>query len=199
MELTRLPARVPTACCSEAPARCGGNTVGAVGAGLARCELYAFDEMQHVSAIVAQPAAEASLAAFSRRPPKHHDWRSGSPRLMAGPPAIAPGSPARSRASTRSVCLLLSPERRPRRSRGAARAPRWTSSPVCERVRARASADAEVITIAALAIAAVATQSRLRAADAAYVWTARRVGVALVTADEELVKRSGVLCSVERA
>ncbi len=63
-------------------------------------------------------------------------------------------------------------------------------------------ADAEVITLgprAALAIAAVATQSRLRAADAAYVWTARRAGVALVTADEELVKRSGALCSVERA
>lgn len=62
-------------------------------------------------------------------------------------------------------------------------------------------ADAEVVTIgprAALAIAAVATQRRLRAADAAYVWAARREGVPLVTADEELIKR-GALCAIERA
>lgn len=62
--------------------------------------------------------------------------------------------------------------------------------------------DAEVFTIgprASLAIAAVATQSRLRAADSAYVWAARHAGVALVTVDEEMLRRSGLLCVVERA
>ena len=60
---------------------------------------------------------------------------------------------------------------------------------------------AEVITIGpvrAKQIAVVAVRTRLRAADAAYVWLAAREGVPLVTADNEVHTRAPPVCVVER-
>jgi predicted nucleic acid-binding protein len=50
---------------------------------------------------------------------------------------------------------------------------------------------------AARAISGVAARTRLRAADAAYVWVASSRGLPLVTLDEEISKRVGTLCQVE--
>ena len=49
---------------------------------------------------------------------------------------------------------------------------------------------------AAHAIARIAVQTRLRAADATYVWVAARTGLALVTADQEILMRAGAQCQV---
>jgi predicted nucleic acid-binding protein len=46
-------------------------------------------------------------------------------------------------------------------------------------------------------IAAVAATTRLRAADAIYVWLAATNGAALVTSDDEILQRVGTLCQVE--
>lgn len=50
---------------------------------------------------------------------------------------------------------------------------------------------------AARAIAQVVNATRLRAADAAYVWTASTRDVPLVTLDEEIGKRASGICRVE--
>jgi predicted nucleic acid-binding protein len=50
---------------------------------------------------------------------------------------------------------------------------------------------------AARAISGVAARTRLRAADAAYVWVASSRGLPLVTLDEEISKRVGTLCQIE--
>jgi predicted nucleic acid-binding protein len=58
----------------------------------------------------------------------------------------------------------------------------------------------EVVTIgprAARAIAAIAARTRLRAADAAYVWVAARRSLPLVTLDPEIGRKAGALCHVE--
>jgi predicted nucleic acid-binding protein len=58
----------------------------------------------------------------------------------------------------------------------------------------------EIITIgprAARAISGVAARTRLRAADAAYVWVASSRGLPLVTLDRELALKVGTLCQVE--
>ena len=47
---------------------------------------------------------------------------------------------------------------------------------------------------AAKAIARIAMQTRLRAADATYVWVAARTGLVLVTADQEILARAGAHC-----
>ncbi len=62
-------------------------------------------------------------------------------------------------------------------------------------------ASAEIVTIGPLRarqIQRVAMQTRLRAADAAYVWLAGREGVPLVTVDEQVFERAGTVCAVER-
>jgi len=58
----------------------------------------------------------------------------------------------------------------------------------------------EIITIgprAALAISGVAARTRLRAADAVYVWVASSRGLPLVTLDREIAQKVGTLCQVE--
>jgi predicted nucleic acid-binding protein len=58
----------------------------------------------------------------------------------------------------------------------------------------------ELITIgprAARAIAGVAARTRLRAADATYVWVASSRGLPLVTLDREIAQKVGTLCQVE--
>jgi predicted nucleic acid-binding protein len=50
---------------------------------------------------------------------------------------------------------------------------------------------------AARAISGVAARTRLRAADAAYVWVASSRGLTLVTLDREIAARVGTLCQVE--
>lgn len=58
----------------------------------------------------------------------------------------------------------------------------------------------ELVTIgprAARAISGVAARTRLRAADAAYVWVASSRGLSLVTLDAEIAQRVGTLCQVE--
>lgn len=50
---------------------------------------------------------------------------------------------------------------------------------------------------AARAISGVAARTRLRAADAAYVWVASSHGLPLVTLDVEIAQRVGTLCQVE--
>lgn len=58
----------------------------------------------------------------------------------------------------------------------------------------------EIVTIgprAARAISGVAARTRLRAADAAYVWVASSRGLPLVTLDQEIAQRVGTLCQVE--
>jgi predicted nucleic acid-binding protein len=60
----------------------------------------------------------------------------------------------------------------------------------------------ELITLgprAARAISGVAARTRLRAADAAYVWVASSRGLPLVTLDLELARKVGTLCQVEEA
>jgi predicted nucleic acid-binding protein len=57
----------------------------------------------------------------------------------------------------------------------------------------------ELVTIgprAARAARAIASSTRLRAADALYVWLAAREGLPLVTADTEVLQRAGVVCQV---
>ena len=49
----------------------------------------------------------------------------------------------------------------------------------------------------ARAISAVAARTRLRAADAAYVWVASARGLPLVTLDRDIGRRAGGLCQVE--
>ncbi len=70
-----------------------------------------------------------------------------------------------------------------------------------ERYVAALLASTDVVTIgprSATHIARIAARTHLRAADAAYVWVAAREGLSLVTADEEIHQRAGVVCSVER-
>ena len=58
----------------------------------------------------------------------------------------------------------------------------------------------EIITIgprAARAISGVAARTRLRAADAVYVWVASSRGLPLVTLDREIAQKVGTLCQVE--
>jgi predicted nucleic acid-binding protein len=58
----------------------------------------------------------------------------------------------------------------------------------------------ELITLgprAARAISGVAARTRLRAADAAYVWVASSRGLPLVTLDREIAHKVGTLCQVE--
>jgi predicted nucleic acid-binding protein len=58
----------------------------------------------------------------------------------------------------------------------------------------------ELITIgprAARVISGVAARTRLRAADAAYVWVASSRGLPLVTLDREMAQKVGTLCQVE--
>lgn len=50
---------------------------------------------------------------------------------------------------------------------------------------------------AARAISGVAARTRLRAADAAYVWVASSRGLPLVTLDREIAQKVGPLCQVE--
>lgn len=50
---------------------------------------------------------------------------------------------------------------------------------------------------AARAISGVAARTRLRAADAAYVWVASSRGLPLVTLDREIAQKVGTLCQVE--
>jgi predicted nucleic acid-binding protein len=62
-------------------------------------------------------------------------------------------------------------------------------------------AEATVVTVGpklSWQIARVAMRTRLRGGDAAYVWLASREGVALVTADDEIIARASALCTVER-
>jgi predicted nucleic acid-binding protein len=49
---------------------------------------------------------------------------------------------------------------------------------------------------AALAARAVAANTRLRAADALYVWVAAREGLSLVTLDQEVLARGAAVCQV---
>lgn len=58
----------------------------------------------------------------------------------------------------------------------------------------------KVVTIgprAARAISGVAARTRLRAADAAYVWVASARGLPLVTLDREIAQKVATLCQVE--
>jgi predicted nucleic acid-binding protein len=58
---------------------------------------------------------------------------------------------------------------------------------------------ADVVTIGPVRsrqIANVAVRTRLRAADAAYVWLAEREGLVLVTADQEVIDRGAALCTI---
>ncbi len=50
---------------------------------------------------------------------------------------------------------------------------------------------------AARGIVAVVNATRLRAADAAYVWTASSRGLVLVTLDDEIARKVSALCRVE--
>jgi predicted nucleic acid-binding protein len=50
---------------------------------------------------------------------------------------------------------------------------------------------------AARAISGIAARTRLRAADAAYVWVASSRGLTLVTLGREIAARVGALCQVE--
>ena len=50
---------------------------------------------------------------------------------------------------------------------------------------------------AAQAARAIASSTRLRAADALYVWVAAREGLPLVTADVEVLKRAAGMCEVQ--
>jgi predicted nucleic acid-binding protein len=50
---------------------------------------------------------------------------------------------------------------------------------------------------AARAISGVSARTRLRAADASYVWVASSRGLPLVTLDVEIARRVGTLCQVE--
>ncbi len=50
---------------------------------------------------------------------------------------------------------------------------------------------------AARAARAIASSTRLRAADALYVWLAAREGLPLVTADAEVLARGGGVCHVQ--
>ncbi len=50
---------------------------------------------------------------------------------------------------------------------------------------------------AARAISGVAARTRLRAADATYVWVASSRGLPLVTLDREIAQKVGTLCQVE--
>lgn len=64
----------------------------------------------------------------------------------------------------------------------------------------RLLAGAELVTIGpkrAPLIQAVAMATKLRAADAAYVWVAARARVPLVTLDGEVLKRGAPVCAVE--
>lgn len=57
-----------------------------------------------------------------------------------------------------------------------------------------------VVTIgprAARAIIGVVAATRLRAADATYVWTASRRGIPLITLDDEVGRRASALCRIE--
>lgn len=65
---------------------------------------------------------------------------------------------------------------------------------------ARDLAAREIVTIgprAARAISGVAARTRLRAADATYVWVASSRGLVLVTLDREIAPKVGTLCQVE--
>ena len=58
----------------------------------------------------------------------------------------------------------------------------------------------ELVTIgprAARAARAIASSTRLRAADALYVWLAAREGLPLVTADNEVLQRCTSMCHVQ--
>lgn len=58
----------------------------------------------------------------------------------------------------------------------------------------------EIVTIgprAARAARAMASSTRLRAADALYVWVAAREGLPLVTADVEVLQRAAGVCQVQ--
>jgi predicted nucleic acid-binding protein len=50
---------------------------------------------------------------------------------------------------------------------------------------------------AARAARMIASSTRLRAADALYVWLAAREGLPLVTADVEVLQRAGAVCQVQ--
>jgi predicted nucleic acid-binding protein len=50
---------------------------------------------------------------------------------------------------------------------------------------------------AARAISGIVARTRLRAADAIYVWVASSRGLPLVTLDREIAQRVGTLCEVE--
>ena len=50
---------------------------------------------------------------------------------------------------------------------------------------------------AALAARRIASSTRLRAADALYVWLAAREGLSLITADVEVLQRGASVCQIE--
>jgi predicted nucleic acid-binding protein len=74
------------------------------------------------------------------------------------------------------------------------------SSAAAQEYLDRDLATRELVTIgprAARAISGVAARTRLRAADAAYVWVASSRGLPLVTLDLEIAQKVGTLCQVE--
>jgi predicted nucleic acid-binding protein len=81
-----------------------------------------------------------------------------------------------------------------------ARAAAWPQSQIAAYVATLLAAPCRVAAIGAkraLAVAHLAATTRLRAADAVYVWLASKEGVVLVTSDEEILRRGGGVCQVQ--
>ena len=71
--------------------------------------------------------------------------------------------------------------------------------PLVKFIDALTTAPHEVVTLgprATRAARAVAVNSKLRGADALYVWLARRKGVPLSTLDREIISRGAPFCSI---
>lgn len=76
----------------------------------------------------------------------------------------------------------------------------WDAAGVATYVDTLISCASHVVTIgprSARAIQRIAMKTRLRAADAAYVWVASREHAPLVTLDQEVLTRGGTQCEVE--
>jgi predicted nucleic acid-binding protein len=81
-----------------------------------------------------------------------------------------------------------------------ARRAAWPQAQIRRYIDGLLPAPSRVVTIGpkrANAAARLATATKLRAADAVYVWLAAREGVPLITADGEVVDRGAAVCQIE--
>jgi len=125
--------------------------------------------------------ASVAVAAVRPREPSHAAARARLASLLAGQDDIV-------------VPAIFDPEVTSALVRGGA------SPAAARRYLERDLAARRLVTIgprAARAISAVAARTRLRAADAAYVWLASTRSVPLVTLDAEVARRASDVCQVE--